>query len=251
MPSIKEIQSDLRAFDRYARTADSALALQKKWKSLTSQELSDEAANAFVRYYRDMRSSSKKMRGGSAPLSYQMTPGANVAVYGRFPVEADTDPATIADLDVFFNSGMSHSCGKENSSLTVPENMGSNKVGGSRRHRSRRAHVGGGKRKTQRHRMNRRRTLRRRAQRRYHGGNLLESVAMRPLLATAPPNFLQTQFHNGSGGVPSMPVPANPVSHTWGYVSNGTAGIINPGEITNIGSDMTKLASPAPWQTAN
>jgi hypothetical protein len=251
MPSIKEVQSDLRAFDKYARTVDSAPALQKKWKSLTSQDLTEDAANAFVSYYRNMRSSSKKMRGGSAPLHYQMIPGANVSVYGRFPVEVDTDPASIRDLDVFFNSGMSHSCGKENTSLTVPENMGSNKVGGSRRHRSRRAHAGG-KRNTQRKRnAMRRRTLRRRNMRRFHGGNLLESVAMRPFLATAPPNILQTSFHNASGGVPPMPVPASPVSHTWEYMSNGTGGLINPGDITRISADMTKLASPAPWQTAN
>ena len=245
MPStIKNIQSDLRAFDKYARGAESATQFQKKWKSLFSQDLSNDAANAFMRYYRNMRSkTSRKMRGGAegAPLNYQMTPGANVAVYGRFPVEVGTDMASIKDLDVFFNSGLSHSCGKENSSLTVPENMGSNKVGGRRSRKT-----SARRRRTQRRRLNRRRSTRR-----YHGGNLLESVAMRPMMATAPPNMLQVQFHNASGGVPPMPIPASPVSHTWQYVSNGTTGLINPGAISNIGSDMTKLASPAPWQTPN
>lgn len=245
--TIKEIQSDLRAFDKHARTADSAEQLKKQWKSFFSQDLSNEAANAFMRYYRSMRSkTSRKMRGGMAPLSYQMAPGANVAVYGRFPVEADTDMSSIKDLDVFFNSGLSHSCGKENSSLTVPENMGSNKVGGARRKSSRKASTQSRRRRTQRRRINRKSSTRR-----FHGGNLLESVAMRPMMATVPPNMLQVQFHNASGGVPPMPIPSSPVSHTWQYVSNGTAGLINPGAITNIGSDMTKMASPAPWQTAN
>lgn len=243
MKTVLELQDQLRTFDTFARTNSDPRSLQSKWSELFDTSLHANEANAFASYYREMRSNThgsrsrrhsrrrntrKAMKGGSAPLSYQMVPGANVAVYGRFPVEADTDPATIRDLDVYWQSGLTGTCGSGTAYWpSVPADMGSNKVGGGRRRR-------------------RGRTMRRKMR----GGNMLESLISRPVLSTVPENLLQIGVHNVQGGVPSMPVPSSPVQHTWQYMSNGTQGLINPGLVTQIDSDMTKLASPAPWQTS-
>lgn len=244
MVTIKELQEKLRAFDSYARNHPQATSLQTQWSNLFATEgttLNRNAANAFAAYYRDMRSKSRrttrKMRGGSspAPLTYQMVPGANVAVYGRFPVEADTDPSTIRDLDVFWQSGLTGTCGGSTAGWpTVPAGMGSNQVGAGRKRKSRKG----------------RRSLRKSRSRKMRGGNFLDSLVYRPIISTAPQNIAQIGYHNAMGGVPSMPIPSSPVHHTWNYVSNGTAGLINPGAVTYIDSDMSKLASPVPWQTA-
>jgi hypothetical protein len=188
--TIAKIQKDLKAFDQFARQtikhedADPVDALQTKWLSLFKAPMSKESAKSFSQYYRKMVSKhggkrltrkmrkTRKLRGGAATIlspasiDYQMVPGANVQMYGHFPVEADTDPSTIRDMDVYFNSGMSRTCGVENSARQVPAGMGSNKVGGRRR---------------------RGRTLRRR----HAGGSLMESLQVHPYVSTAPPNVFQ------------------------------------------------------------
>lgn len=237
MKTIAELQTKLRKFDARAQSADSSV-IANTWRDLFGMSMDKQSANAFASYYKEMRSRSIKRRdgcsrgnvtykkrrsstktrsykhrGGAAPLDYQMVPGANVSVYGHFPVEADTDPATIRDLDVYWQSGMT--CIGSPSGWPAPAaDMGSNKVGGGRR-----------KRRT--HRM--------------RGGD-------RPFVASVPPNILQWGYNAAVGG--PAPVPSSPVQHTWQYLSNGTSGLINPGNVTPINSDMTRLASPAPWQTA-
>lgn len=248
MPSIAQIQSQLKKFDTAARKAsgnkDTEAAMKHAWKRIFSTELEDASAKSFLRYYRDMRSRSKTLRGGAsltpAPLSYQMTPGANVQVYGNFPVEAGMDPASIRNLDVYFQDSLTKGCGIENSSRQVPATMGSNKVGGSRR----------SSRKT-------RKTLRKRKESRAHrsrrsvhrGGNLLTSLATHPYISTSPSNTIQNASVSWAGS--PQPPSGNPVVPAWGYATNGSERLINPGLITPIGSDMTKLASPAPWQTTH
>jgi hypothetical protein len=246
--TIAKIQKDLKAFDQFARQAikhdgDATEALQTKWSTLFKSPMSKESAKSFSQYYRKMVSKRggkrttrkiQKMRGGAASIlspatiDYQMVPGANVQMYGRFPVEADTDPSTIRDMDVYFNSGMSRTCGVENSARQVPAGMGSNKVGGSRRRR-------------------RGRTLRRR----HAGGSLMESLQVHPYVSTAPPNVFQVAANVWSGNTASIPAPASPVQSTWVPASHGTAGLINPGVVTNIGSDFSKLASPPAWQSTH
>jgi hypothetical protein len=259
MPSIKEVQRQLAAFDHAARGAESPDALKASWKRIFHKDLSDAAAKSFARYYKTMRSKTGKhksrrsghrggggcgyrstrsrQRGGAAftlpstPVNYGMVPGLLTNTYGQFPVEVDTDPASLRDLDVYFHDSLSLS--KPGFWPSVPGDMGSNKVGGGRR-RSRRA---------------RQRTHRRRGQR---GGNLLSSLYMRPFpyISTAPPNFVQSGFNSYSGGTSSVPAPASPVSHTWN-LSSGLGSPISPGLVTNIDSNFSKLASPAPWQTSN
>ncbi len=171
-------------------------------------------------------------KGGAltgAPLDYTMGPGANVAVYGRFPTEIATAPGGIQNLDVFYNSALSRGCGVENSSRYVPVDMGSNKVGGKRTRRG----VG------------------RRSRKAMRGGNLLSSLAIRnpPYLAAPYPGPIQSVSQSWAGATSPVPVPATPVYQTWNFKSSGTDGAINPGIITSISKDLTQLASPPPWQT--
>ena len=272
MSSISGIRKKLQTFDtsarRIIRTKDSKSAkssLQSTWKRIFDKELDDTSAKSFIQYYRKMRS--RKQRGSSyaitpAPLEYVMTPGQQIATYGRFPVEVDTDPASIQNLDVYYQSALTKGCGTENSSLTIPVEMGTNQVGGrSRKNRkNRNTRMNGKNRKNTRMngknarknaRKNTRNTRKSTRKNRQRGGDLMASLSSRPFAATAPPNVLQTINNAWSGATTGIPAPSSPVNQTWGYLSNGTSGLINPGLVTEISSDITKLANPAPWQTSN
>jgi hypothetical protein len=259
MPTIAQIQKDLKVFDTQARTALETEKpedhIQSSWESLFHMPLSNISAKSFTDYYRKMRSSTRKMSGGMAPLSYTMTPGT-IGVYGNFPTEISSDPASIQALDVFYQNSLNRGCGTENSSLPVPEDMGSNKVGGAKtRTKSRKvARKSYKNKRVTKSRKNARKTLRKGARkglRRYKGGNLAESLMMHPYISSAPPNLIQMAAAGVSGATAPVPFPGTPVAHQWQYVSNGTAGLIDPGIVTPIGSDFAKLASPAPWQTSN
>jgi hypothetical protein len=259
MPTIAQIQKDLKVFDTQARAAlekDKPEAhIQSSWESIFHMPLSNTSAKSFTNYYRKMRSNTRKMTGGMAPLSYTMTPGT-IGVYGNFPTEIASDPASIQALDVFYQNSLNKGCGIENSSLPVPEDMGSNKVGGAKtRVKSRKAARKSYKNKrVTKSRKNVRKTLRkglRKGMRKYRGGNLTESLVMHPYISSAPPNLIQMAAATVSGATEPVPFPGSPVVHQWQYVSNGTAGLIDPGIVTPIGSDFAKLASPAPWQTPN
>jgi len=80
---------------------------------------------------------------------------------------------------------------------------------------------------------------------------LAESLMTHPYISSAPPNMIQQVAASMSGATSPVPFPGNPVNQQWQYVSNGTAGLMDPGVVTPIGSDFSKLASPAPWQTPN
>ena len=264
MPSIATIQHDLSAFDTYARKHYmDAGALQAKWKQLFSTPLTSESAKSFATYYKEMRSKSNRKStrksGGAlsgAPLDYGMVPGANVQVYGRFPVEADTDPATIRDLDVYFQDSLTKGCGIENSSLHVPVEMGSNKVGGKRSNmRKSRANRKNSRKTTRKNRKaaknSRKNRSNRKTYRRHRGGDLTTSLLYHPYISSVPSGTLQNSILNWEGTEPAVPVSGNPTVQTWNYNSHGTAGIINPGLVTPITSNFGQLASPPPWQVPN
>ena len=262
MPSIASVQRGLSKFDTFARKHyTNTSALQEKWKDLFSTPLTSTSAKSFATYYKEMRSKStrRNKRGGAlsgAPLDYAMVPGANVQVYGRFPVEADTDPATIRDLDVYFQDSLTKGCGIENSSLTVPVEMGSNKVGGKRcnmrKSRANRKNTRKNTRKASRkaNRKNNRKANRKTA-RRHRGGDLTTSLMYHPYISSVPSGTLQNTILNVQGTEPAVPDSGNPTVQTWNYVSHGTAGTINPGLVTPIVGNFDKLASPPPWQTPN
>jgi len=246
MPSIAHIQSQLKEFDTSARKASQAkdpeTALQKAWKRIFSKNLDAASAKSFARYYREMRSKSRSMRGGSNlhPLNYQIVPGANVQAYGNFPVEADTDPATIRDLDIYFQDSLTKSCGID-SSRQVPADMGSNKVGGRRR-------VNRKNRNTYKKQKKNRKNTRKSSRKLMRGGNMLETLMSRPYLATVPSGILQTvgATWNASPQEPS----GSPVVQAWNYRTLGTERLVDPGLVTPIGADLTTLVKPAPWQTS-
>jgi hypothetical protein len=260
MHTIASIQHSLKKFDKFARKhTNDEQAYKRKWKTLFDMNMSDLSAKSFAQYYKEMRSKTRRMQGGYAPLQYQMAPGLHVQNYGNFPVEVSTDPASIRNLDVFFQDSLVKGCGTENSSLSVPVDMGSNKVGGkrSRSHSRARAHsqkrgqrAVKNQRKTYRkHRASRKMTRRNRRQR---GGDMWDSLVSRaPLLynATPFPNAMQSVANIWSGGTEPVPVSSSPAVHTWQPMSNGMAGTISPGMVTRLPDDLNKLASPAPWQS--
>lgn len=246
MKTVAQIQRRMSAFDTFARAHHDTNDIQKKWEDLFGSTIDSKTATSFTQYYRKMknRTSSKKQRGGMAPLSYTMTPGANVSVYGRFPVEVGTDPASIRDLDVYFHDALTKDCGNPAQAAAFPHpssGMGSNQFGGRKSRKVNR------RRRTQR-KMNRKN---RKSMRRHRGGNLGTSLAMHPFISTPPPNMIQTGLHGWSGSTAPLPFPGSPAQHQWQYVSNGTAGIINPGVVTPIGTDFAKLAGIDPYQTAS
>jgi hypothetical protein len=253
MHTIASIQRSLKKFDEFARKhTNDEHAYKRKWQSLFDMNMSDLSAKSFAQYYKEMRSKTRRMKGGSAPLHYQMGPGLHVQNYGNFPVEAATDPASIRNLDVFFQDSLLKGCGTENSSLSVPVDMGSNKVGGKRSLSRSRARAHSHKR-AQRAVKNQRKTYRKhRASRRQRGGDMWDSLVSRaPLLynATPFPNAMQSVANAWNGGTEPVPVSSSPVVHTWQPMSNGIVGTINPGIITRLPDDLNKLANPAPWQT--
>jgi len=260
MPSIAEIQRKLKAFDTFARRSDDVSALRKKWHTVFGTELTEVSAKSFATHYREMRSKntrgrkvtrrSRKQRGGIAPLSYVMTPGADVSVYGRFPVEVDTDPGSIKDLDVYFQDALTLGCGKNTEFWpTVPQNMGSNKVGGRRTNRNRKGRKG-------RKGRNGRKTL----HRKQRGGNVLDTIggwigngfttvtglnaddASRPMFATAPPNAIQSGYTTYTGMAP--PPAPEPEKRAWDFQSKGTAMAISPQHVARISADFNDRVSP-------
>lgn len=256
MTTISEIQKKLKQFNTFAQSKHDPEAYKLKWKQLFNMHLSSESANSFASYYRDMRSNtrrSKKQRGGSAaiqgaPLDYSMAPGMNIQAYGRFPIEAGTDPASIRNLDVYFSDSLTKDCGVRDSSLQVPATMGSNHVGGARRRKSRHT-KGHGKRHTQRRRPGRK------ARGTYHqrGGDLLESITARaPFVynSSVSPNLIQQGSHAWAGSTHPVPAPADPSAHTWEARTNGLSGLINPGVVAYVPNDVGRLSTPAPWMSS-
>jgi len=276
MPSIANVQHKLKAFDAFARRSTSTSALRKKWHSLFGTDLSELSAKSFVTHYREMRSKStrghknvkktrRSQRGGvGAPLNYVMTPGANVSVYGRFPVEVDTDPGSIKDLDVYFQNALTLGCGNNTEFWpTVPANMGSNQVGGRRTNRNRKGRKGKSRKG--------RNTLRL-AKRRQRGGDIFSDFGnwvgstytsatgtalpsldpiSRPFFANVYPNTLQTTYNTYTGATPdNYPADPAPEKRTWDFVSKGTAMAIQP-QITSISSDFNNMTRPALYSSGN
>jgi hypothetical protein len=249
MQSVAKLQTALKTFGEFARRVadkpDAVGALQRKWHALFGQDLSTASAESFLQHYRKLNTMrmrggtrnrraggrARTMRGGMAPLDHTMAPPAYTAspgmigVYGNFPTEYGANPAAIDSMDRYFGSALQQGCGTENSSLTPPVDMGSNRV-----------HFGGARRRAQR-RATRRRVSRkhRKTARKYRakGGD------MRYYLATVPPSFVQnaTSAFAGVAG----PAAADPTVRAWDYVG-GTATPINPGTSTQIASTFSNLA---------
>ena len=145
------------------------------WHSTFGRHLDSKKSMDYLKHLITIKSSKKgkkqtrrKMRGGMAPLGYQMGPGTGLP-HGNFPDYVsrgfvNPEPAILKD------------CGIQAGVLPYP-NTGSNKVGGSRSSRNSRKN---------------------RTNKNKHGGGLfsgvgnsLSAIAMRPFIAAAPPSVQQ------------------------------------------------------------
>lgn len=265
MTTIDALQKKLTAFDHTARSSihkkDPEGALKDAWHRLFSIELNSTSAKSFAKYYREMNSKKttrrNKLSGGGllspATLDYSMTPGSSVAVYGRFPTEMGSDPEVITNLDVYYQNSLSAGCGTENSSLQVPEGMGSNKVGGKRTRKNtrktyRKKNTAMRKKSMVMRKKSARKTMKR-SSRKYRGGNLAESLLTHPYIASAPPNLIQSTMNQVLGGTEPVPFPSHPTDHAWALGARDTSGLINPGIVTTIDSTFPKMATEAPWSS--
>jgi hypothetical protein len=236
MQSVAKLQTALKTFGTFARHAQSKEALQRKWRTLFGQDLSAASAESFLQHYRKLKKMTggtrrrRTQRGGMAPLDYTLTPPSYTAspgmigVYGNFPTEYGANPGAIDSMDRYFGSALQQGCGTENSSLTPPVDMGSNRVmnGGaaSRRRRAQRRATLRRHRVSHKHRNSRSKTARTARKYRAKGGD------MRYYLATVPPSFVQNAA-SAFAGV-AGPAAADPTVRAWDYVG-GTATPINPG----------------------
>ena len=274
--SIADVQRKLKAFDSFARHSSDTKTLQKRWHSLFGTNLTELSAKSFVAHYREMRSKHTRNRnrktthrrgrraqyGGVAPLNYVMTPGADVSVYGRFPVEVDMDPGSIKDLDVYFQDALTLGCGNKTEFWpTVPANMGSNQVGGRRTNKNRKGRGRKGRKG--------RNTMRRRTQR---GGDIFGDIgnffgsgytnvtgsaapSLDPIsrpFSTVFPNPFQVGYNTLSGQVPNnYPANPSPEKHAWEFQSKGTGMAIPPQNISNITADFNKMLTPALYSSSD
>jgi hypothetical protein len=227
--TIQELRRDLAAFTKETQAAvhkssndiEALKAVQTSWKTHFHGRLDTESAKGFVNHFRQSKSKKtrRNQRGGMAPIAYQMGPGVPSAMTnGTFTTDVSTDKASQHDLDVYFNSGMSRTAGTETWRFpTVPAGMGSNKVGGGRK-------------------------TRRRKQR--GGASLLATIGQLPFQAAVPPTMLQTAY-SAYSGQPSAPS-SDPTSPSWTIPP--VKSMIDPGAVTRIGSNISKLVTPVPWK---
>ena len=199
--------------------------VSRHWAGLFNKHLSGNAAAELGNHYMNLHGKRKAKRGGSlagAPLDYVMRPGMPaVATYATFPTEVGADPKAVHDLDVYYNSALSRSCGTENTSAHVSPDMGSNVVpakGGARR----------------------RRTARKR------GGNFMTALSVRDYASSNPAGYLQQASEAWMGQGPYRTDAADPSTSSVRLSVAPSAGI-NPDQISSISKDITTLANPSPY----
>ena len=227
---FQEMDVSVRKFLEKSKPNELGEHVSRQWARLFNKHLSPKAASSLAAHYMNsMKRGITKKRGGSlsgAPLDYVMRPGLPaVATYATFPTEVGVDPKSVAHLDVYFNSGLSRSCGTENTGLTVPADMGSNQVGPAK----------GGRRRTTR-----------RGSRKHRGGDFMTAIATRPYIAENPSTHLQRTAETYYGIAPSPFDVSEPSQAAFRLVSDGKMPI-DPSGISLIDKDITQLANPSPY----
>jgi len=196
--------------------------ISRQWSALFKKNLSSKSAATLASHFSKTGKKSK-MSGGNlagAPLDYVMRPGMpGVSTYGVFPTEVGADLKSVAHLDVYTNSGLSRSCGHENTSASVPAHMGSNKVGGARRRNTRKT----------------------------RGGNFALSIGTRPYVSGSPSEAFQRFSEASMGMAPYVRDMPDPTAYTWKTVVGTGPSLMNPGGITEIKNDITQLAGQSPY----
>jgi len=230
---VKELKEDFASFTKEAKHAvqsapnnvEALKAVQSIWHKLFRRRLDTDSAKGFVAHFTQGKTrntrKNRKQKGGMAPIAYQMGPGVPSAMtYGHFTTDVSSDKASQHDLDVYYNSGMSRTAGTESWRFpTVPPGMGSNKVGGGRRST-------------------------RRSKKQQGGASLLQTIGQIPFQATVPPSSVQT-INAAYSGQPSAPS-SDPTSPAWSL--SHTKSMIDPANVTKIGSDINQLVMPSPWK---
>jgi hypothetical protein len=196
--------------------------ISRQWNDLFKKHLSAKSAATLASHF-SKTGKKVKMAGGNlagAPLDYTMRPGMpGVSSYGVFPTEMGADPKSVGHLDVYYNSGLARSCGHENTTASVPANMGSNKVGGARRRNTRKA----------------------------RGGNFALSLGTRPYIAASPSDSFQRINEAAMGQAPWTRDTPDPTTYAWKTVVGTGPSLMNPNGITEIKNDITQLANKSPY----
>ena len=219
-----KLDESVRAFLAKHKNKPSELAghISRQWNTLFKKHISAKSAATLASHF-SKTGKKVKMAGGNlagAPLDYVMRPGLpGVSSYGVFPTEVGTDPKSVGHLDVYYNSGLTRSCGHENTTATVPPTMGSNKVGGARRRNTRKA----------------------------RGGNFALSLATRQYVAESPVGFMQKAAESVMGQAPFPRDLQDPTSPAWRTVVGTGPSLMNPNGITEIKNDITQLANKSPY----
>jgi len=207
--------------------------VSRNWTKIFNKNLSGKAANSLAAHYANLHGKKGKQSGGQiqgAPLDYVMRPGMpSVATYSVFPTEAGADVKASSHLDVYYNSAIGRSCGTENTTATVPSDMGSNLVYGP-------AKVGGARR-------NRRKTRK--------GGSYLTAMSVRPWTpSSTPASGIQIMSEKWMGQ-PALPHdssdPSVGVYKLASDMSTPFSNLISPASVTVIDKDITSLANPSPY----
>ena len=173
---------------------------QSEWQATFHKPLSDKVAKEYLNHINKYKAKTLKKRGGGsgspAPLAYRMEPGAQIP-YGNFP-EYLTKGFFVPMSDNIAN------CGKIDSTVTVPADMGSNKVGGGKRKKNKSLKKRGG------------------ADPFSDFITGLGTIAQRPWVSQNPPLMHQEQIMQYKG-YPASPG-GDPSQRTWQY-NNPASGI--------------------------
>jgi hypothetical protein len=111
--SFESIDKKVRGLIERGKTDSSVLEqLKRTWNEHFHMTLSPAALRGLMMHYRaTSKRTTRKQRGGMAPLDHTMGQGITGAVYGRFPVDV-ANPQVLRgfDLDRFYENPISRGC---------------------------------------------------------------------------------------------------------------------------------------------
>jgi hypothetical protein len=116
----------------HSKPKERLVKFKKVWMDIFNLPVNAMSADAYIRVVekssgkRSNKTRKTKQNGGMAPLDYQTRPGVD-GVHGSFPAYQS---AGLAFYDTINQQGMFKGCGIENSSPSIPADMGSNKFQG-------------------------------------------------------------------------------------------------------------------------
>ena len=113
------------------KSVDSIQEFQKLWKSVFHRQIDSSTAEAYLTMQKKTsKRSTRKQKGGSAPVDYMLRPGIDSSSYGNYLPYVSSGLGFYNQIN---NIAMDADCGKQNISPIISADMGSNKVtsGGS------------------------------------------------------------------------------------------------------------------------